>query len=155
MDDLKNALKKALQPDSSLQAREQAPEPEVPGMPDPKGSAWLQALAAHVPLPKGAPVARLRQLTDQQVKELRARGRERDAKELARLRDDWMRAAELEIWSRIKARFAELDLSEKAYRSVKQTTKLQPEALLRKLNTRRAEELRGASPERLRDWLEP
>lgn len=156
MDDLKNALKKALQPGVGLEARPQPVEaaPAGPADPDPYDSAWIRALARHVAIPKGAAVATLRQLTDQQVKALRGQGRDRDAKELGRMRDDWIRDAELRVWSQIKERFAALELSEKAYRSVKQNSKLQPEALLRKLMTRRAEEYRGASPERLREWLD-
>lgn len=154
MDELKNALKTALSGGDRLQAREQPADPTGPAEPDPHDSAWARALARHVAIPKGAAVATLRQLTDGQVKALRAKGRDRDARELAKLRDDWLRDAELRAWSRIKERFAALELSEKAYRSIKQNTKLQPDALLRKLLTRRSEDYRGASPERLREWLE-
>ena len=130
------------------------PAPEAEAEPDPNDSDWARCLARHVSIPPGAGLARLRQLSDVQVKALKKQGRKRDAKELARLRDDWLRKAERRAWAKVKARFAELELSDKAYRALKQQGRRSPDKLLKRLNTRAAEDMRGAGAARVREWLE-
>lgn len=155
MDALRDALKGAIGGQEGLQAREPTPTltTQEAEEDDPQDSPWIRELRRHEALPKDAKTERLRQLTDKVVKSLQAAGRRRDAETLGRLRDDWLRQQELRVWDRIKTRFAELELSEKAYRSLKQEKGVVPHKVLARLRTRRAEEFRGASAARVREWL--
>lgn len=156
MDAFKDALRGALADQDALIVTETAEEPAAPGedAPDPHDSDWVRCLRRHVEVPGDAGVARLRQLSDVQVKELKSQGRKREARELADLRDDWLRKADRRAWAEVKQRFAELELPEKAYRALKQQPDAQPERILQRLRTRAAEELRGASAKRVREWLD-
>lgn len=87
------------------------------------------------------------------MKQLNTAGRRREAEALARLRDDWLRDQERRTWDRVKARFAELELPEKAYRALRQEKGVHAHKVLARLRTRKAEDLRGAGAARVRDWL--
>jgi hypothetical protein len=152
---LKDALKNALGPASKgLEAREPEAAPPSPldALPDPAGSPWVQALARHVTVPKGASVGKLSSLTGQAAKQLKARGAGRDAKSLKKAEADFLGRRSKAAWAAVKRRWKELELSDKAYRSIKQRG-ADPEKLLAKLHTRKAEAMRGASSASLATWL--
>jgi hypothetical protein len=156
MDSLRDALKGALAPSEGLVARDPSPQDDAKRAPeplDPTGSAWLTELARHTKIPKDTKTSTLRQLTDRLVKELATAGKGRDSRALADARDNYLRAAERAAWDHIKRRFEELELSDKAYRALKQAKNVHPEKVLAALYTKRAETYRGASAERVRDWL--
>ncbi|MCB9793102.1 MAG: hypothetical protein H6741_10285 [Alphaproteobacteria bacterium] len=155
MDAFRDALKGALSDQSELEAKDPPESPAAAGEdePDPHDSDWVRTLAQHVAVPRDANLARLRQLSDVQVKALKGQGRKREARELADLRDAWIRQAERRDWGRIKARFDELGLPDKAYRALKQERGVQPARVLQRLNTRASEGMQGASAKRVRDWL--
>lgn len=155
MDTLRDALKGALGPADPLQARELPPTQAAleAAEDDPRGSAWLKELARHAAVPAGAKTEALRQLTDRTVKALQAQNRRREAEALADQRDAWLRDQERRTWERVKARFAELELPEKAYRALRQEKGVHAHKVLARLRTRRAEELRGAGAARVREWL--
>lgn len=151
----KDALKQALGEGSELKAREPAPSPRaaVPALPGPEGSGWLTELARHEPVDAGAALGKLRQTTDLRVKALKKQGRGRDAKSLAKARDDYFKRRDKAAWGAVKARWAELQLSEKAYRRLKQAARVQPEKVLERLHTRKAQEMTGRGADALMDWL--
>jgi glutamyl-tRNA reductase len=120
--------------------------------PDVYATAWVTCLKRHTTVQPRRSVAHLEQLVHRTVKDLKKAGRKRDARELAELFSAWNKKEIKETWAKIKARFAELELSEKAYRSLKQS-KADPRKALAKLVSRRAEEFRGASAKRVGPWL--
>src|SRR5688572_7114946 len=140
MDHLRNALQGALGVPISAAP---APQPEVPGLPDPLKSDWvalMRQLGAEVP--KDATMGQLTQRSDLRAKALGDAGRGRDAAALKKAREDFVRDWEKLAWALVKERFAALDLPEKAYRSFKQED-ADPVKLLTRLTNKRAEELRG------------
>jgi len=160
MSQLRDALRSALPvkaaPEApTLVAREPAPSaaPAGPKLPDPLASDWvalMRSLGAEVP--KDPSMGQLTQRSDLRSKELAAQGRKRDADELKRAKESFLREREKAAWSLVKARFDELELSEKAYRAIKQEG-ADPEKVLPRLNGRRGDELRGAGAARVRDAL--
>lgn len=152
---LKDALKNALGPGSAdLQARDAEPPPPSPfdALPDPADSPWVSALARHVQVPKGASIGALSSLTGQAAKQLKARGAGRDAKSLKKAEADFLGRRSKAAWAAVKQRWKALELSDKAYRSIKQQG-ADPEKLLAKLHTRKADAMRGASAASLATWL--
>jgi len=107
---------------------------------------WQQIKLADRPK-----LGQARQASDQLVKLLKKSGRGRDAKELAKLRDAFMARRDKAAWAVIKDRLGALDVSDKAYRSLKQS-KEDPVRLIERID-RAGETLRGASPKRLRSLL--
>ena len=147
MDQLRNALSTA-----GLQARPDAPDPAAE-LPNPQTSPWvarLRELGGDVP--RDGTMPQLLARTGARAKELRGQGRARDAQDLERLRDHFVAEREKKAWTLVKSRFAELQLAEKAYRAVKQEGG-DPEKILARLHTKKADSLRGASAERVRDAL--
>lgn len=159
MGTLQDALKGAVAAGAggtALQAEEPAPAGApvgVAALPRPEGTPWAEWLrrAGQCP-PPGAPVAAFVQKTAALVKDLERGGRGREARELAHLRDEFLRLRERRAWEGVKARFAELELPEKAYRAIKQEG-VEPERVLARLHTRRAEGYRGLAAAKLRDQL--
>lgn len=151
MDHLKQALAQAL----GRPAPEASAAPAVPadGLPDPLRSAWvarLRQLGADVP---AAPtMGQLTQRSDALARALKDQGRQREAKELASLKEGFLREREREAWARIKARFAELELPERAYRALKQEG-ADAEQVLARMAGRRGDALRGMGADRVRDAL--
>ncbi|MCP4807890.1 MAG: hypothetical protein GY913_24770 [Proteobacteria bacterium] len=121
------------------------------------GSAWHQRLSqlargfSSVQLAPKPKLGQARQASDQLVKLLKKGGRGRDAKELAQLRDAFMKKREQAAWTAVKDRFATHELPDKAYRALKQS-KVDPHAVLTKLE-RQGSSLSGMSAKRLRDAL--
>lgn len=120
---------------------------------------WLERLQTLRATLSGAPalakqpkLGQARQATDQLIKLLKKANRGRDAKELARLRDTFMIKREKAGWNRVKARFTAMDLSQKAYRALRQE-KADPAAVLRRLNKVDAAELSSMGATRLRQLL--
>ena len=125
----------------------------VAALPRPEGTAWAKLLeAAGVRPDRDAPVAQWVQRTAGAVKQLDAQGRKREAKELARARDEFVSNREKKAWEGVKARFEALELPEKTYRALKQE-EADVEKVLARLHTRRAEEWRGMAAAKLRDLL--
>lgn len=155
MGTLQDALKTAIKPEQSgsLVAAD-APAPVgVALLPDPVKSEWAVRLRAlGIAFPPDAGTASLVQKTAALLKELERTGRIREAKEVGRLRDEFVRDREKRAWDGVKARFAEMDFPEKTYRALKQEG-ADPEKVLMRLFTRRAEEWRGIAAAKLRDQL--
>ncbi|MBM4368128.1 MAG: hypothetical protein FJ102_18095 [Deltaproteobacteria bacterium] len=155
MSTLQDALKKAIQPGAAVEARELAAGPPVgvAALPQVAASEWARLLRdGGVSLPADAAVATYQQKTAGVVKDLERAGRSREARALASARDEFLRLRERKAWEGVKARFEELGLPEKAYRAIKQEG-ADPEKVLGRLYTRRAEEWRGIAAARLRDTL--
>ena len=124
-----------------------APDP----LPDPLTSAWVALLRRHVSLPEQATLGQLRARSDAAVKELKGRGRNREAAELRDLRDDYEKARAKAAWSEAKRLFETHALPERAWRAVKQAD-CDPEKLLARLRKLGAS-LAGAGADRVRDAL--
>lgn len=132
--------------------------------PDPLGpdghldAEWVDALrgalrsAGLAALPDRPKLARCEQATAQAVKALKKAGRKGEAKALGKLRDDYLATREKLVWARVKARFQDLKLSDKAYRALKQG-KAKPERVLTTLDKTDAATLQGMGANRLRDHL--
>ena len=137
-----------------LGATPPAAESSVPETVDPLGptahldSAWMVMLRDLLPvggvaqLPSDAKLARCQQATAQAIKALKKTGRARDAKALARSRDDYLTRRAKLAWSRVKTRFQEVGASDKAYRALKQRN-AEPERVLRNLEKLSGEQLEG------------
>ena len=144
MDQLRNALRNT--------GMEASPE-KAPLFPDPLDSAWialLRQLGGEVP--PHPTMGQLVQRSDARSRALKESGRGRDAAALRKAREDFQRDRALKAWSLVKERFAALELSEKAYRALKQE-EADPERVLTRLSGARGEELRGAGAARVRDAL--
>lgn len=155
MGTLQDALKNAIKPEQSgsLVAADAPPPVGVALLPEPAKSDWAARLRAlGVPVPADAGSASLVQRTAALIKELDRTGRTRESKEIGRLRDEFLREREKRAWEGVKARFAEMDFPEKTYRALKQES-ADPEKVLARLYTRRAEEWRGIAAAKLRDQL--
>lgn len=155
MGTLQDALKNVINRDNSGALRaDAAPEPAgVDLLPVPSKSEWagrLRGLGVAVSAEAGC--ASLVQRSAALIKELERSGRNREAKELSRLRDEFVREREKRAWEGVKARFTELEFPEKAYRALKQEG-ADPEKILARLHTRRALEWRGIAASKLRDHL--
>lgn len=152
MDQLRDALKKV----TGLPEGPAAPVPAAPvapPLPDPMASVWvarLRALGADVP--RDATWGQLTQRSQKLVKELKTAGRGRESAELAKLADDFARDRDTRAWALVKARFAELDLPERAYRALKQSD-ADPIRVWEKIRGVRGEALRGAGADRVREQL--
>lgn len=156
-----DALKSALSGNAKLVAREAKPGAEGagsggPDLPDPAGSEWVALLPRA---PKGASLGRLRQETDAALKAMKAGGRRREAKALAKARDAFLKTREKAAWKATKARWAELGFSEKLYRRLKSEAaskkgvNVDVEKVVAKLFTRRAEGMGAVSQDELWDWI--
>lgn len=153
MGTLQDALKSAVAGSSSLVETPVSAPVGVALLPSPLLGPWADRLrASGVSLAKDVVPAFLVQKTAALLKDLERNGRNREARELAKLRDDFMRDREKKAWELVKARFAELDFPEKTYRALKQEG-AEPERVLAKLYTRRAVEWQGLAAAKLRDQL--
>lgn len=150
MDQLKQALAQALgRPAPEASAAPAAAD----GLPDPLQSPWvarLRQLCAD--LPAAPTLGQLTQRSDALARALKEQGRQREARELTALKEAFLREREREAWARIKARFAELELPERAYRALKQEG-ADAEKVLPRLAGRRGDALRGMGADRVRDAL--
>lgn len=147
MDQLRDAIKKVLGPQPEPPA---APPDELP---DPLRSDWvarMRALGADIP--KDPSWGQLTQRSDKLVKELKAAGRGRESAELRSLAEEFAKARANKAWALVKARFAELDLPERTYRSLKQED-ADPIKVVAKLRGAKGEALRGTGAQKLRDLL--
>lgn len=140
-----------------------APEPAAPAV-DPalaEGAWWtgswalrLGELLRRTPgapkLNPRPPLGAQRQATDQLVKVLKKAGRNREAAEIAGLRDAFLARRSSAAWSAIKRGFGERGLSEKVYRRLKQE-EVDPVRLLERLGRLDPSEVLGA--ERLYEAL--
>jgi hypothetical protein len=150
---LSDALKGALGGAKDLEARDQPKTEKVASMAEElKGSAWLEMLGDHGPIPPDAGLSRLVDLSNKLQKTLKGQGQGRAAKALGRLQADAVGRLEKAAWSKVKQRFSELGLPEKSYRRLKQA-KGDPHKLLSKLSTRRAEGYKGAGDKQIKEWL--
>jgi len=149
LDQLRNALKTAGMQDTGKAA---ATPVAAPLGEDPRDSVWVRLLGQLTDVPKGSSTGHLEQLLHKTVKQLKGSGRTREARELKDHHGSWRKKVDKEAWAAVKRRFAELELSEKTYRAVKQSGR-DPSKLLQKLQTRRAAEYRGASAKRAQAWL--
>ncbi len=148
MDQLRNALETAGMQDTGKATPAVAPAP----VEDPHKSTWVRLLGQFTAVPKGSTIGHLEQLLHKTVKQLKGRGRKREARELKDHHGSWRKKVDKQAWAAVKKCCAELELSEKTYRAVKQSGR-DPSKLLQKLQTRRAAEYRGASAKRVQAWL--
>ena len=160
MKDLKSQLAGAFGRELPTEDKPVLSDPEPPkAMADDAhiGSAWHQRLSqlarafSSVQLAPKPKLGQARQASDQLVKLLKKSGRGRDAKELAQLRDAFMKKREQAAWTAVKDRFGTLGLPDKAYRALKQS-KVDPHHVLTKLD-RQGVGLQGMSAKKLRDAL--
>lgn len=146
MDALKQALSGAL-------GIAPPPPPPASPLPDPMASPWvaqLRVLRAQIPAQPS--LGQLRQRSDALVKELKKAGRNRDASDLQKLREDFEKARDKAAWAEIKGLFERLELPERAYRALKQAENLDAADLLGRLE-KKGESLKGAGADRVRDTL--
>jgi hypothetical protein len=151
MSQLKDALKGLGFTEPAPAAR--PPDPAAAALPDPLASEWvalMRSLGADVPV--GATLGQLLARSDARARELKNVGRARDADALKRARESFVQDRRQRAWALVKARFAELELSEKAYRALKQED-ADPEKVLARLRGPKGEALKGAGAARLRDAL--
>jgi hypothetical protein len=155
MNSLADALRRAAA-DAGVQVAETpSPPPEAPGsgLPDPLASPWVALLRQHgADVPTTPTMGQLVQRSDACARALKEGGRRREAEALTREKDTFLKARAAKAWALVKARFAELDLNEKAYRALKQED-ADPERVLTRLRGPRGEALRGAGAARLREAL--
>lgn len=148
MDQLRHALATALGvPDAP-------PAPAVKSpLPDPLDSDWVALLRRlGIPFPATPTLGQLVQRSDAASREREAGGRKREAAELRSAKDRYLKAREQTAWALVKARFADLELSEKAYRALKQEGAM-PEKVFDRLAGKRGDALRGAGAARIREAL--
>ena len=114
----------------------------------------MRALArgVGVQVPADAKLARCRQATDVTLKSLKKSGRKRDAQGLSELRSTYLTWRERQAWARVKLSFKDLNLSEKAYRALKQGG-ADGERVWGRLCTLPPEDVRGVGAARLREIL--
>lgn len=114
----------------------------------------LRTLAPQVgqPVKPDVSLEAAKQLTDRTLKALKdtSRGRERSA--LDQARSDYLKRRDRIAWGRLKDQFTDHQLSDKAYRALKQTD-IDPEKALRKLKKLTPAEAATMSAARLRDAL--
>ena len=124
MDHLRKALAGALGTDPT-------PAAEPPSLlPDPLKSEWGAALRHFgVSVPDRPTLGQIVQRSDAASRAMEAGGRKRDASDLRKVKEQYLKDREKEAWALVKARFADLVLSEKAYRALKQEGAL-PEKVL-------------------------
>jgi hypothetical protein len=91
-------------------------------------------------------------LTDQLAKAMKKLGRGRDAKALKALREKFLTRRDKQAWARIKLHFKAHDLSDKAYRGLKQAG-ADPVKALAKLDRVSPDELRALGAQRLKALL--
>ena len=159
MKDLKSQLAQAF---GRELPKEEAPALSDPAPPQPLdddahlGGPWHRRLAElargfSVQLADRPKLGQARQATDQLAKQLKKAGRGRDARELLELRKAFLSRRDKAAWAVVKERLGGLDVSDKAYRSLKQSS-ADPVKLIEAID-RAGERLRGASPKRLRSLL--
>jgi hypothetical protein len=127
--------------------------PATADLPDALASDWIalhRTLGGEVP--RDPSIGQLTQRSDALARALEGSGRKREAVELRRLKDAWLRERARRAWGLVKARFEELALSEKAYRALKQED-ADPERILTRLRGPRGEALRGVGAAKLREAL--
>jgi hypothetical protein len=147
LDQLRNALKNAIGGD--LEARDAPPPP----LGDPLESEWGKLLRSYGgDIAPGMTMGQLTQRGVARAKALKDAGRGREADQLKKAQEEYLRDREKRAWALVKERFAALELPEKAYRALKQEG-ADVEKVLTRLLGRRAEELRGAGAARVRDAL--
>ncbi len=164
MNALKDALKTALGPAADAAEKRTAPplvardapvvsESALDSLPDPLKSDWIacmRRLGAEVP--PAATMGQLTQRSDRRSRELKDAGRTREAAELLKNKEDFIRDRARRAWALVKARFDALELSDKAYRSLKQED-ADPERILVKLRGNKGDALRGVGAARIRELL--
>ena len=124
-----------------------------PVLPDPLASDWIalhRSLGGDVP--RDPTIGQLTQRSDALARTLEASGRKREAAELRRLKDAWVRERGRRAWGFVKDRFEALALSDKAYRALKQED-ADPERILTRLRGPKGEALRGVGAAKLREAL--
>ena len=159
MNSLADALRRAAA-DAGVTVAQPAPDaaPAPVGspshdLPDPLASAWVTLLRQHgADVPATPTMGQLVQRSDGCARALKDAGRRREAEALTREKDTFLKARAAKAWALVKARFAELDLNEKAYRALKQED-ADPERVLIRLRGARGDALRGAGAARLREAL--
>jgi len=156
MDDLRNALSKALGTPVPAEAPAASPSAAAEAaLPDPLKSDWialLRRLGGEVP--PNPTMGQLTQRSDARSRALADAGRKREAAELKKAREEFERDRDKRAWALVKERFATLELPERTYRSMKQE-EVDPVKLLARLTRRSAEDLRGLGAARLREELLP
>jgi len=140
-------------PADPVAAEDAARTAEGDALPDPLSGPWVALLREHgVDVPTNPTMGQLVQRSDARARALKEGGRRREAEALTREKESFLKARAAKAWSLVKARFAELDLNEKAYRALKQED-ADPERVLARLRGSRGEALRGAGAARLREVL--
>lgn len=122
-------------------------------------SAWIErlevlsrSLSDGPALGSNRKLAHAQQLTAQVMRALKKVKRQAQAKELGKLRNDWLAQRDKAAWAAVKVRFRELDLSDKAYRGIKQQG-ADPVLALQRLGSTDADELAGMGAARLKALL--
>lgn len=156
---------------SQLAARFGAPDPATaaPPPPPPKdlgilgpeahlATPWIAALRKLRDLPDPGRLAdkpslgNARQHTDKAIKALKKLNRTREAEELDDLRSRFLDKRQKEAWAQMKERFGALDLSERAYRAVKQSD-VDAVVALERLQKLDEPTLKSLGADKLRDIL--
>ncbi len=147
MDTLRNALAGAL----GVEAR--APLDKAEGLPEVAASEWVALLRRNgADLPAEPTIGQVQARSDALGRRWKAEGRHREREALEKLRSSYEKELAKEAWARVKLRFAELDLPDRAYRALKQE-EADPVKLLGHLAGARGEKLRGLGAEKVRDSL--
>lgn len=159
MDQLRNALSSALgtpgDPAEAPLPAGKAAGPPGPPLPDPLVSDWVAAMRRlRVEVPREPTLGQLTQRSDAACRQMEADGHKREARELRTLKQSFLAQREKVAWGLVKDRFAELGLSEKSYRALKQEGAL-AEKVLAGVWGKRGEALRGAGHTRVKELLLP
>ncbi len=121
-------------------------------------SPWLQRLrglegrAGGKALGRSPKLAAARQRHAAVVKALKKAGQQREVRSLDKLRNQYLAKRTGQAWAVVKARFSEAELSEKAYRSIKQGG-ADPEKVLQRIDAMGTSALVGMGAKRLRQAL--
>ena len=163
MDQLRNALTNAIPKPSgpeeagrpALRTDTPPARPRGPVLPDPLASDWVAAMRRlRVDVPREPTLGQLTSRSDVASRDLEGQGRKREGKELRSLKEGFVAQREKAAWALVKERFAQLDLSEKSYRALKQEG-AQAEKVLEKVWGQRGEALRGVGHARVKEVLLP
>lgn len=158
MSDLKSQLQAKL--GATLPAAPVTPAVPVAPALDPNAhltTSWFRLLrAAKAPggpeVPAKPNLNACKQLTDKMAKALKNAGQTRAARDLVGERDDYLAKRDKQLWGLIKDRWESLELSERAYRALKQGD-VDAEKLWQKLSKVPDAELKGLGADRLRELL--
>ena len=137
---------------------------EVSSVPSPLGptghldSKWMEVLRdvlkniPSIKLKEPPSLGNARQATHVALKTLKKTGTKRQLAQLKDASDSYFKKREKMAWTAVKEQFTALNLSEKAYRAIKQLN-ADPEKVLHRLNAKKPEELQKLGAKALKEAL--